>query len=143
MIRFAALRTGLLMLLAGPLVADSTSSDPLPVHLLTGGGNALGFPLTTTLNSPAPGGHPAEQAGGAWFHDGSVIPQTSPQSNENELLELDDGRLLFSTRTPSGSPTTVNPAAFCACVSCAERHPDRMLRGSFPCRRALPGTRPA
>ncbi len=34
---------------------------------------------------------------------GSVIPQTSPQTNENELLELDDGRLLFSGRTPVGS----------------------------------------
>ena len=34
---------------------------------------------------------------------GSVIPDTSPQTNENEFLELDDGRLLFSGRTPSGS----------------------------------------
>jgi lysophospholipase L1-like esterase len=34
---------------------------------------------------------------------GSVVPDTSPQTNENELLELDDGRLLFSGRTPSGS----------------------------------------
>ena len=34
---------------------------------------------------------------------GSVIPDTSPQTNENELLELDDGRLLFSGRTPAGS----------------------------------------
>jgi hypothetical protein len=40
---------------------------------------------------------------GASWHFGSVIPQTSPQTNENELLELDDGRLLFSGRTPSGS----------------------------------------
>lgn len=40
---------------------------------------------------------------GATWHFGSVIPQTSPQTNENELLELDDGRLLFSARTPSGS----------------------------------------
>lgn len=40
---------------------------------------------------------------GMSWHFGSVIPDTSPQTNENELLELDDGRLLFSGRTPSGS----------------------------------------
>lgn len=40
---------------------------------------------------------------GATWQFGSVIPDTSPQTNENELLELDDGRLLFSARTPSGS----------------------------------------
>jgi hypothetical protein len=40
---------------------------------------------------------------GASWQFGSVIPDTSPQTNENELLELDDGRLLFSARTPSGS----------------------------------------
>ncbi|MCP5544480.1 MAG: exo-alpha-sialidase [Akkermansiaceae bacterium] len=54
-----------------PLTADSASSNPLPVHLLTGGGNALGTSLTSTLHSPAPGGHPAEQSGGVWFHDGT------------------------------------------------------------------------
>jgi len=40
---------------------------------------------------------------GASWEFGSVIPDTSPQTNENEFLELDDGRLLFSGRTPSGS----------------------------------------
>ncbi|MFY7817612.1 MAG: sialate O-acetylesterase [Akkermansiaceae bacterium] len=40
---------------------------------------------------------------GATWQFGSVIPETSPQTNENEMLELDDGRLLFSARTPSGS----------------------------------------
>ncbi len=40
---------------------------------------------------------------GVTWHFGGVIPDTSPQTNENELLELDDGRLLFSARTPSGS----------------------------------------
>ncbi|MGA0846268.1 MAG: exo-alpha-sialidase, partial [Luteolibacter sp.] len=40
---------------------------------------------------------------GETWEFGSVLPQTSPQTNENELLELDDGRLLFSARTPSGS----------------------------------------
>jgi hypothetical protein len=40
---------------------------------------------------------------GVSWRFGGVIPTTSPQTNENELLELDDGRLLFSARTPSGS----------------------------------------
>lgn len=40
---------------------------------------------------------------GTTWKFGSVIPETTPQTNENELLELDDGRLLFSARTPSGS----------------------------------------
>jgi sialidase-1 len=40
---------------------------------------------------------------GTTWQFGSVIPDTSPQTNENELLELDDGRLLFSGRTPGGS----------------------------------------
>ncbi len=40
---------------------------------------------------------------GETWQFGSVIPETSPQTNENEALELDDGRLLFSSRTPSGS----------------------------------------
>ncbi len=40
---------------------------------------------------------------GETWQFGSVIPQTSPQTNENEFLELDDGRLLFSGRTPVGS----------------------------------------
>jgi sialidase-1 len=40
---------------------------------------------------------------GSTWQFGSVIPDTSPQTNENEFLELDDGRLLFSGRTPSGS----------------------------------------
>jgi sialidase-1 len=53
-----------------PGVADPAVVS-LPVFLLGGGGNARGFPLSTPLNSPAPGAHPAEQAGGVWFHDGS------------------------------------------------------------------------
>uniref|UniRef100_UPI0018674CE5 sialidase family protein n=1 Tax=Luteolibacter marinus TaxID=2776705 RepID=UPI0018674CE5 len=34
---------------------------------------------------------------------GSGVPVSSPQTNENTVCELDDGRLLFSMRTPSGS----------------------------------------
>lgn len=34
---------------------------------------------------------------------GSAVTATSPQTNENTACELDDGRLLFSMRTPSGS----------------------------------------
>jgi sialidase-1 len=34
---------------------------------------------------------------------GSGVPTASPQTNENTVCELDDGRLLFSMRTPSGS----------------------------------------
>jgi sialidase-1 len=40
---------------------------------------------------------------GATWDFGSVVPATSPQTNENTVCELDDGRLLFSMRTPSGS----------------------------------------
>lgn len=54
---------------------DPLNADPapvsLPVFLLGGAGNARGFPSSTPLNSPAPGMHPAEQAGGVRFHDGS------------------------------------------------------------------------
>jgi hypothetical protein len=31
------------------------------------------------------------------------VPTASPQTNENTVCELDDGRLLFTMRTPSGS----------------------------------------
>lgn len=55
-----------------PLVAETTSSNPLPVHLLAGGGNALGTALTTSLRSLPIGQHPAEQAGGVWFFDGGT-----------------------------------------------------------------------
>ena len=34
---------------------------------------------------------------------GSAVPDSSPQTNEVTACELDDGRLLFSMRTPSGS----------------------------------------
>ncbi|MCW1925774.1 exo-alpha-sialidase [Luteolibacter arcticus] len=40
---------------------------------------------------------------GATWDFGSGVPTSSPQTNENTACELDDGRLLFSMRTPSGS----------------------------------------
>ena len=40
---------------------------------------------------------------GVTWDFGSTVPETSPQTNENTACELDDGRLLFSMRTPSGS----------------------------------------
>jgi hypothetical protein len=40
---------------------------------------------------------------GATWDFGSGVPTASPQTNENTVCELDDGRLLFSMRTPSGS----------------------------------------
>lgn len=40
---------------------------------------------------------------GVTWDFGSGIPDSSPQTNENTVCELDDGRLLFSGRTPSGS----------------------------------------
>lgn len=40
---------------------------------------------------------------GATWQFGSVVPTTDPEQNENTVCELDDGRLLFSCRTPVGS----------------------------------------
>lgn len=40
---------------------------------------------------------------GATWDFGSGVPTSSPQTNENTACELDDGRILFSMRTPSGS----------------------------------------
>ena len=40
--------------------------------------------------------------GTTWDY-GSVVTTSSPTTNENTVCELDDGRLLFSMRTPSGS----------------------------------------
>jgi sialidase-1 len=40
---------------------------------------------------------------GATWDFGSAVTATSPTTNENTACELDDGRLLFSMRTPSGS----------------------------------------
>jgi len=40
---------------------------------------------------------------GATWDFGSAVATSSPQTNENTACELDDGRLLFSMRTPSGS----------------------------------------
>ena len=78
-----------------PLVADSTSSNPLPVHLLTGAGNALGTPLTTTLHSPLPGDHPAEQSGGVWFHNGSGWTTLSAATGGSFGPEIAFARMLW------------------------------------------------
>lgn len=40
---------------------------------------------------------------GVTWDFGSGVPTSSPQTNENTVCELDDGRLLFSMRTPVGS----------------------------------------
>ncbi len=40
---------------------------------------------------------------GATWDFGSGVPDSSPQTNEATACELDDGRLLFSMRTPAGS----------------------------------------
>ncbi|MCP5533489.1 MAG: exo-alpha-sialidase [Akkermansiaceae bacterium] len=78
-----------------PLVADTASSNPLPVHLLTGGGNALGTSLTSTLHSPAPGEHPAEQSGGVWFHDGTGWKTLDAAGDGSFGPEIAFARLLW------------------------------------------------
>lgn len=78
-----------------PLVADSTSSNPLPVHLLTGAGNALGTSLTTSLHWPSPGEHPAEQSGGVWFHDGTVWTTLSAATDGSFGPEIAFARMLW------------------------------------------------
>lgn len=40
---------------------------------------------------------------GATWQFGSGVPTASPQTNENTVCQLDNGSLLFSMRTPSGS----------------------------------------
>lgn len=40
---------------------------------------------------------------GVTWDFGAGVPVSSPQTNENTVCELDDGDLLFSMRTPSGS----------------------------------------
>ncbi|MBK1826898.1 sialate O-acetylesterase [Haloferula rosea] len=40
--------------------------------------------------------------GGKTWSFGSAVPSTTVQTNEMTLCELDDGRILFSCRTPSG-----------------------------------------
>jgi hypothetical protein len=40
---------------------------------------------------------------GATWDFGAGVPVDSPQTNENTVCELDDGRLLFSMRTPTAS----------------------------------------
>jgi hypothetical protein len=78
-----------------PLVSNSTVTNPLPVHILTGAGNALGFPLTTALRSPPPGEHPAEQGGGVWFHEGTGWKTLAAAANGSFGPEIAFARLLW------------------------------------------------
>ncbi len=78
-----------------PLVANSPPSNSLPVHILTGAGNALGFPLGTTLRSLPPGEHPAEQSGGVWFHDGSDWKNLAAAANGSFGPEIAFARFLW------------------------------------------------
>jgi sialidase-1 len=77
-----------------PLVADA-ALVALRTFLMTGGGNARGFPSTTVLNSPAPGSHPAEQAGGVWFHDGSGWTTLAAAGDGTFGPEIAFARLLW------------------------------------------------
>lgn len=77
-----------------PRVAD-VSPATLPVFLLAGAGNARGMPGATTLHSPAPGSHPAEQAGGVWFHDGSGWITLAAASDGSFGPEIAFARMLW------------------------------------------------
>jgi hypothetical protein len=83
-----------------PLVADNTTAiNTLPAYILTGEGNAQGTSSTTSLNSPAPGTHPAEQSGGVWFHNGGGWTTLSAASAASATYgpELAFARLLWDT----------------------------------------------
>jgi len=80
-----------------PIVADGISGTALPVHLITGEGNARGVPSTTTLNSTPIGSHPAEQAGGVWFHNGTAWTVLSAASDASFGPEIAFARLLWDS----------------------------------------------
>jgi lysophospholipase L1-like esterase len=77
-----------------PVVADAAPVT-LRTFLMTGGGNARGFPSATALNSPAPGNHPAEQAGGVWFNDGSDWTTLAAAADGTFGPEIAFARLLW------------------------------------------------
>ena len=79
-----------------PRVADA-SPAALPVFLLTGAGNAKGRPGVSALHSPAPGSHPAEQAGGIWFHDGSGWVTLVAASDGSFGPEIAFARMLWDS----------------------------------------------
>jgi lysophospholipase L1-like esterase len=79
-----------------PLLADA-ATVALRTFLLTGGGNARGFPSATVLNSPAPGSHPAEQAGGVWYYDGSSWTTLAAAGDGSFGPEIAFARLLWDT----------------------------------------------
>ncbi len=78
-----------------PLVADGNAGNALPVHILTGEGNALGFPSTTTLHPLPIGSHPAEQSGGVWFYDGGSWITLAAASSGSFGPEIAFARLLW------------------------------------------------
>ncbi|MCU0795406.1 MAG: exo-alpha-sialidase [Akkermansiaceae bacterium] len=78
-----------------PIVADTTASNPLPVHILTGGGNALGSPLTTSLGSLPVGQHPAEQTGGVWLFEGGSWRILSARTDGSYGPEIAFARMLW------------------------------------------------
>ena len=77
-----------------PWVAD-LSAAVLRVFLLTGEGNALGAPATSTLDSLAPGQHPAEQAGGVHYFDGNGWTVLAAAPDGSFGPELAFARLLW------------------------------------------------
>lgn len=77
-----------------PRVAD-LSPETLPVFLLAGAGNARGLPSATALHSPPPGSHPAEQAGGVWYHNGSGWGPLAAAGDGSFGPEIAFARLLW------------------------------------------------
>ncbi|MGA0845352.1 MAG: sialate O-acetylesterase, partial [Luteolibacter sp.] len=80
---------------SNPLVADVTASNPLPVHLFSGEGNALGKPMESALNSLAVGEHAAEQDGGVWYFDRSSRQILSAADDGSFGPEIAFARLLW------------------------------------------------
>lgn len=81
-----------------PIVADaSAGTNPLPVHLLIGAGNAWGTPAGTTADAVPPGSHPAELSGGVWFHDGSSWKTLTARPDGSCGPEIAFARFLWDT----------------------------------------------
>lgn len=81
-----------------PIVADaSAGTNPLPVYLLTGSGNAHGTPSGTTADAVPPGSHPAELAGGVWFHDGTTWKTLAARPDGSCGPEIAFARFLWDT----------------------------------------------
>lgn len=67
----------------GTLLFPSQHTDP-------GGGNARAFFIYSTDN------------GSNWLASPDVNPRIPPQLNENQMVELDSGQIMISSRAPSG-----------------------------------------